>query len=614
MAEGLLEDSPLPARLLLLGAVWAGLVIGLVEGIGWLIIQRFDRLTGVWTQVLWIAPVVNGLVFLGLGLALMLGLRWLPAHWRSRTAVFSVAAATATNFVGLLLAHRVHTAVLPILILGIAVALTRLYERAPARALRLIRRTMPAVAVVVVAMFMGVQGYYGLRERAEVRALSATDGSLPDVVVVVIDALRADHVGSYGYHRPTTPFLDRLASEGVLFERALAPSPYSLPTHASLLSGLLPYQHGVEWLQFNVFGKSEYPSIAEALRDRGFRTGAFSSNPFWFTREEGFGRGFIRFEDFYHSMADMAYRTVFGKVVERFQPRLGFEEIPARKRAEEGLDRVLDWVGSDTTHPVFAFINLFDVHDPYTPPQPYRSRFSDQEAPGGILNWRIERDELELTPAQLESEIAGYDGALAYVDDQLRRFQAELQARRPGRELLLIVTSDHGEAFGEHGAYLHARSLYREETLVPLIVTGPGVPAGFRTARPVSNSAIPATILDLVFQGQVETFGSPSLSPLWGSDSAVVATWPYPMAEAEQRDWVNPQFRVRHGDIRALLSPAWHYIAYESLPEELFAWADSLDSMNRAAEPGLEDVLAEFRALLTERPRPPNKGPRDGER
>ncbi|MDZ4674229.1 MAG: hypothetical protein SGI84_07235, partial [Gemmatimonadota bacterium] len=196
---------------LILLAVWAGLVSGLVEGPVWMLIQRFDRLTNLWTHVIWIAPVLNGLVFLAAGSLLALGARLLPDRWRGTVPPFLVATAFATLFAAQVFNRYVHAAVLPILVLGIATALTRLIRRDEAATLRLVRRTLPLLASAAVALLIGIEGYYALRERSETRALPSAEAGVPDVVVVVIDALRADHVSAYGYHRPTSPFIDRMA-------------------------------------------------------------------------------------------------------------------------------------------------------------------------------------------------------------------------------------------------------------------------------------------------------------------------------------------------------------------------------------------------------------------
>ncbi len=588
-----------PVGGVVIAALWVGLAVGLVEGVGWMIVQRFGRLTNLWTQVLWIAPVLDGLLFLALGLFLAAISRLLPRKVWLPFSGFAIGLAAAANFVALVFQSYMHPLALLVLALGLAAALNRWFQRREEAALRFFRRSLPAVVGLVLLALIGVQGFYAVTERFAVAALPDGDDPGPNVVVVVIDALRSDRVSAYGNPRRTTPFIDELARGGVRFETAMAASPYTLPSHASLLSGLFSNAHGVEWLEFYAFRDAEYPSIAESLGALGYRTGAFSANPFWFTREQGYGRGFDHFEDFYHNAADMGYRTVFGKIFEKvIMPRIGMENVPARKEATESTERALDWIGRDDDHPFFAFINYFDVHDPYLPPQPYRGRFSDEEAPGGILNWRLGRGESDLTPEQRESELEAYDGALAYVDDEIRRLVEGVRALRPGEDLIVIVTSDHGEAFGEHGTFLHGKSLYREEIQIPLVVWGPGrVPTGLSVARPVTHASIPATILDLVSGGEATTYGAPSLVSLW-TDPDVASTWPLPRADMKQRDWVDPAFKVAHGDITSVTSPDWYYIAYDTLPEELFEWADVRQATDRSRDPELQGVLESFRTLL----------------
>lgn len=583
-------------------AVCLGILVGILEGAGWVTVQRLGRLTPTWTQVLWIAPVLDGLVFLAVGCGLALLLRLARWRWLRVVAFFVLFALSAAVLTSVSIGPYIQRPVLALLILGIASALYRVHASREAAATRWFRRMLPYAIGAVVLLIVGIQGFYAVRERVETRSLAEAPAGVPDVVVVVIDALRADHLSAYGYERPTSPFIDELATGGVLFERAIAASPYSLPSHASLLSGLIPSGHGVEWLAYDAFRDGDYPSIAEAMRDLGYRTGAFSANPFWFTRKQGFGRGFLRFEDIYHTPADMAYRTVFGNNFQTVKFALGFEALPGRKLGTFNTDRVIDWATADADRPFFAFINYFDVHAPYTPPQPYRSRFSDSPTPpGGILNWEVGRKgAMQLTPEQRQSEIDGYDGAIAYVDAEIRRLLETLRAARPGRETLVIVTSDHGEAFGEHGGYLHARSLYREELHVPLILNGPGVPAGLRIDRPVSHLGIAGTILELVTGRPPTQFGERSLVRLW-TDPAAAERWPMPVAEAAQRDWVDPSFPMRHGYMASLVSPEWHFIYHETLPCELYGWDDPREQVNRMGDPELEDEVKVFEAVLSRR-------------
>ena len=143
-------------------------------------------------------------------------------------------------------------------------------------------------------------------------------------------------------------------------------------------------------------------------------------------------------------------------------------------------------------------------------------------------------------------------------------------------------------------------------SLILAVFRGPGVPAGQRISRPVSSSAIPATILDLVPRGQAGAFGSSSLAPLWRAGD-LQADWPFPVSEVSQQAWGDSTSRVHHGSIRSLMSPEWHYIAYDSLPEELFAWQDAREQHDRASDSTLHDVMAEFRLLMAARPRKRNQ-------
>jgi arylsulfatase A-like enzyme len=237
-----------------------------------------------------------------------------------------------------------------------------------------------------------------------------------------------------------------------------------------------------------------------------------------------------------------------------------------------------------------------DVHDPYLPPEPYRSRFSPTPGPGGIINWEFHVPD-RLSPGELQSEVDAYDGAIAYADHQLGRLLAGLAARRPGRDLLVFLTSDHGEEFGEHGGFLHGAHLYRETIQVPLVLWQPGrVPAGRRVAQPVSNASIPATVLDLV-NGNPERFPVPSLTALWRESPP--AAWPMPVAELSQRTWAPARHPVHHGSLRSAVDQEWHYIESSAGSPELFhLLTDPKELNNRAAEDALTPVIARFRRGL----------------
>ena len=162
--------------------------------------------------------------------------------------------------------------------------------------------------------------------------------------------------------------------------------------------------------------------------------------------------------------------------------------------------------------PFFVFLNYYDVHAPYIPPQPFRGQFSELEEPGGRIStdWGMDHIYMPMTPEQLQEEIDAYDGAIAYVDYHIAKLLAELETRGLVQNTLVVILSDHGESFGEHGLLEHHNSLYREVIHVPMIFWWPDhVPAGERVTVSVSIAAIPATVLDII--GDAE---QASLEPL----------------------------------------------------------------------------------------------------
>jgi arylsulfatase A-like enzyme len=270
----------------------------------------------------------------------------------------------------------------------------------------------------------------------------------PNILLIVIDTLRSDHLSSYGYERSTSPTIDSLAEQGVLFENTFSTSPYTAPSHASLLTGRYPREHGAQWITRRPILDDRYPTLPQALKARGYRTAAFSANRFWFTREQGLGRGFIHFEDNFHSPGDMAVRTFYGRKFEEFILRRLFEDYPWRQQARDINNSVVHWLQRDPDIPFFAFLNYFDAHDPYFPPQPYRSEFSALENPGGIVNSYQNRYSPKLTPQELQNEIDAYDGAISYVDDHIAQLLAEIRRLGLGDNVLVIITSDHGKPLG----------------------------------------------------------------------------------------------------------------------------------------------------------------------
>jgi arylsulfatase A-like enzyme len=262
----------------------------------------------------------------------------------------------------------------------------------------------------------------------------------------------------------------------------------------------------------------------------------------------------------------------------------------------------LDWIDQSPNRPFFVFLNYLDVHDPYLPPQPYRSMFSTQDKPGGLLNWHIGREFIDLTPEQLQGEIDAYDGSIRYADDQISHLLKELESRGMADNLLVVILSDHGEAFGEHGVYLHGNSLYREELHVPLIFYWPGhLPAGQRLSQPVSIDSLGSTLLDMIGLPYLNQFPSPSLASLWQGNGDPAA-YPMPMAEIYAKPWYDPHSIVRTNSLFSLLNDQWQYIEASNLPEELYNFTnDKLETENQTNDPANAAILANFRTELKSR-------------
>ena len=579
-------------------ALALGLGGGLLEGVIHVAIQRFGILENSWYQIIWIAAVFNGLLLGALALLAAFVLALLPRRsWLHTTAVFCLTSAAFLPWLSLVLKEWIEPYAVFLLLVGLAAAFTRRYVGDPIALQARSRRALPWLAGATLLALMGIEGGFWIGERVATTRLPPARANTPDILLIVIDTLRADHVSSYGYARPTSPALDRLASEGVLFENAMATSSYTLPSHASILTGLYPYQHGVEWQTSKQRRQGLPANLPETLKTLGYRTGAFSANTFWFSREHGFGRGFLHFDEYFHSIADRILRTAYGRIAARLVfPRLGWEDIPARRRATDINRAALEWIGRSANQPFFAVLNYMDVHDPYLPPQPYRGRFAAVAEPGGLLHWELHVPKT-LTPEELQSEIDAYDGGIAYVDAQIDALLTSLRARPSARDLLVIITADHGDEFFEHRGFLHGTHLYREVIHVPLIVWRPGrIPGATRVATPVTNASIPATILEQL-DTKWHASAAPSLQRLW-TVSGAPSEWPAPLAEIRHRPWADEGTPVRDGSMRSVLAHGLHYIEHDTREPQLFDWTeDPRESMNLANRPDLQGVIDGVRAL-----------------
>ena len=291
---------------------------------------------------------------------------------------------------------------------------------------------------------------------------------MPSIILVSVDCLRADHLSAYGYPRETSPHIDAFSREAVLFETAVAASTYTLPTQASMLTGLPPSLHGAN------LRRGISPSVAyvpESLLRAGYRVSAVVSAAF-LSQAYGFHRGF-------HS-----YRVNGG-------------------RAASIIDHALAVLDEGEGQAQFLFLHLYDVHAPYTAPTEFIDRFLEPEADVTESLRVMTPNARAPNDGELQRVIALYDAEIVYVDQEIGRFLDELKARGLFDTSLIIITADHGEAFQEHGAWRHGRALaldkpglYDEIVHIPLIVKWPGETTGVEIASVVSQMDVSATILE----------------------------------------------------------------------------------------------------------------------
>jgi arylsulfatase A-like enzyme len=296
-------------------------------------------------------------------------------------------------------------------------------------------------------------------------------GHQPNVILYVVDTLRADHLGAYGYTESGSPEIDRFASEGVTFDAAVAQAPWTLPAMASIFTGLSPRTHGANSKESQL--PADVMTLAGVLRESGYTTGAVVANGF-VSQAFGFDRGFDGFE--FLSSLDT--------------------------RAEELLAKAGGWLDTvDDRRPVFLFLHAIDPHDSYDPPGeflPRETTHSGGEKVGTRTAMKaLKKSSKSPEPELLERLLTLYDGEIAYTDWAFGRFVDELRQRGLYESSLIVFVSDHGEEFFDHGGWLHGHSLHSELIDVPLILRFPnGRHGGARVDAPVQHVDLMPTVVE----------------------------------------------------------------------------------------------------------------------
>jgi len=579
----------------IMAAVSLALACGLCEALASLLLGTRQGIlswkTGNSVKVLIAAPAVYLLVFLPASTLFALLDRALKQRWADVAMIFSFISLLGISLTTLMRPwFSAGTSVL--LGLGMASVAIRIYTSNRTRwGFALVRSAPWLVAATLLIGVIGT-GSTAIAERLAIARLPAIAASAPNVLLIVMDTQRADHLTAYGYSRATTPRLGRLADEGVSFTWATSPAVTTLPSHSSMMTGQLVGEHGAG-VNSRLFLDRRFPTLAEQMRGSGYLTGGFVANTYWTGRHTGLNRGFIHYEDFYGSLMDGFTRTVMGRAIAyQIFPMIGQVDIPGRKRAEDVNRELLGWLDSHRGRPFFAFLNYFDVHAPYRPPQGWAGRFS----PPGDSVARTRKIEIGAwnegtvpDSAVLAAWRDRYDESLLYLDHQIGVLLDSLAARHLLEHTIVIVTGDHGESFGEHGTVHHGATLYLEQIRVPLILWGPGrIPAGKRVDRAVDLRAIPATVLEVA---GLPAAGSHRRSLLTYLDPADSTAEPA-ISEGPRVPGNPPTWQTGKGWVKSVATQRWHLIQFESGNRELYDLrADPAELRDLAAVPELRDTL-----------------------
>jgi len=442
-----------------------------------------------------------------------------------------------------------------------------------------VRRAAPLL------MFVGFLSGCSARPTASAQAAPDASEKQPNVILIVLDTLRAEQLSCYGYARQTSPNLDAFAAGATRYARALNASPWTLPSHASLFTGLYPFEHGAHSFPIETkIPKNAYPlderheTLTEALAAEGYQTAAFVCNV-------GYLGPWTRMDQ-------------------------GFELYRCRSEyVEEQLPRVLEWVEREAKAPFFLFLNWMDTHRPYNtrprpgfidPPAPHERREQKPKLVQRLAN-TVMRDGQPAPEALRQRVVDQYDTAIANQDEQLGRLFDRLRALALFEDAVILVTSDHGEYFGEHFLVEHSKDVYQEALWAPLIIKGPGQREGAVDETLVSSVDLP----DLILRRLPKPLAS-RLAPKFpykAGQHALISENYY----SRTKDLFNPRYGDRFKRVRtALFEWPYKYIRSSDGKHELYdLGADPREADNLfASQPERAAAMARrLEAFEASRPR-----------
>ena len=441
--------------------------------------------------------------------------------------------------------------------------------------------TLSAVALALGAVWLTVHHFTEPNTDGP-KTVDAADPSMPNVVMIVWDTARADRMSLYGHSVSTTPWLDQWAASGLVFEQAVSPSFWTLPAHASIFTGTHVQTHGATWE--NPWLDDDYVTMAEWFQGLGYETFGWSTNPNVHSlrnTHQGFETFLSPFDE------DEPWRDrVLDATKKRLHPQDASTPISPLwkgKRKEAPMiaagvarDALMGWLDTDgrSSKPFFAFVNLMEVHDPRLPTEPVRSSiFSEENKYKRSLS-------LNASPARMRKATAlrrpysasqqavlkgVYDATLVDLDRSTKRIFEDLDSRGALDNTIVLLTSDHGEAFGEHGYYRHNRGLHQEMVRVPLVLWYPKKVKSGRMDEPVSTAAVFGEVCRLVDASCPQTDGFIQGGLRTPTSEPIIADGRQPVGKRKKRD---PKYMWE--DLMAIYMDGWKMILGDDGTQELY--------------------------------------------
>lgn len=413
------------------------------------------------------------------------------------------------------------------------------------------RRVFTIMGLVILIALIVVSTISWISNTAVSQA-KARDEILPHIIFVVVDSLRADHVSSYGYMRETTPKLDaKVADEGVLFTDVTAASSWTNPSNGAMLTSHTPSSIDTIWSDIDRSIPEDEILLAEYLHDAGYKTAGFVSN-YWLRSRFGYDQGFDVYE---------------GTSGEHTQ------------RAFAINDLATDWIDSNKNdlqssgQPLFLFLYYLDPHTWYDPPPPYDALYDNTYT--GTLTTAVFGNGEEVvagnivpTERDVEHLLALYDGEITHWDFYLGQMLDYLQTNGLLENSIVVVTSDHGEMFGEHGKWVHGNSLYEEVIRIPLLFRYPDVlTAGQVLTAPVHMMDIMPTLLDMVGSPVPDDMQGQSLLPLMQGGQAPLSRPIFSEMAGERDPNSIPYWIAPHTNLYSIKQDGWKLIHAEQAQE-----------------------------------------------